>query len=112
MAKYTTALCKEKITEYVKANKAVIEAQFCLNTAELREDFEELYTEACKVKNWKRRGKSRVDVVHTNEEGATQREFDAVQREFDCVPFEDQLRAYVATDKTDTELLDITVQGE
>jgi hypothetical protein len=95
MPKITTELCKELIVEFVKNNKDSIVNEFHppLNPDDLLE-------KAGKVKHWKRILKRK------DKESLT------VERGFDCTPFDDQLRAYVITDITDTKVLRVSVQGE
>jgi hypothetical protein len=37
---------------------------------------------------------------------------DGFERLFDCIPFDDQLRAYVYSDPTDTHILKVDIIGE
>jgi hypothetical protein len=37
---------------------------------------------------------------------------DKIERMFDCEPLDDQLRAYVETDSTDTTVLNVYISGE
>ena len=52
--------------------------------------------DATQPKNWKQISKEKVRSLRGNE---------AVKRSFNCDPLDDQLRLYVWTNKTDTELV-------
>jgi len=87
-----TKLCKDQIVEWCKNNPQNIRHAFCQSLS--KEELEE----STNINNWKRTAKVKVN--------------DGILREFNCVPFDDQLRAYVKTDKTDSVFISVTVLGE
>jgi hypothetical protein len=90
--KLTTDICKGLIVKKVKLYIDKIGNEFVppLNRNELMP--------ACEVKCWKRMYKEHQDHTWT--------------RAFDCKPYDDQLRAYVVSDDTDTEVLKVEIQTE
>lgn len=100
--KINSAYCVEKIIEKVIANSNSVIEQFEFSNYDEKERFikEELPQTTMK-KNWKRicKNKIRIGKPYT-------------ERIFDCKPFDDQLRAYVATTENDESIMSIVIQGE
>jgi len=90
--KITTAICKTAIAQYCRENPEEVSRQF---VSPLTEDEQ---GQAAAERNWARIAKRNTA--------------DGVEREFDCRPFDDQLRAIVLTDTTDTSIISVVVQGE
>jgi len=90
--KYSTETIKPMIVKWCKDNMWIVRGQFSPMLPE--KDAQVCLLE----KNWKRMSKEK--------DGET------ITRGFDCKPFDDQLRAYVVTDKNDSRILSIIVQGE
>lgn len=99
----TTEICKQAIVDWTQAHMHELSEQYggslpgCDNDLAIGED--DNWEKVWRTKNWARRSKRKT--------------FDGtIEREFNCNPFDDQLRAYVITDATDTKILKIVVQGE
>ena len=96
MSKLKTADLKPLIVAHVNENLDNL-------SSDLRWPLEEL--EEMKVLgNWKREGKEKTSQYD--------RHPGCWERIFDCRPYDSQIRAYVITDITDTEVLRVTVVGE
>jgi hypothetical protein len=54
--------------------------------------------------NWRQQYRQKDKYSTTNPDG--------FERLFDCTPFDDQLRAYVYSDPTDTHILEVEIIGE
>jgi hypothetical protein len=87
--KLTTEIIKNMIVEHVRDNEDIIAKEFIP---------EEDMTDAMNAKNWKRMSK--------------RKENENWIREFDCKPYDDQLRAIVFSDFSDTRIVNMVVQGE
>ena len=85
--------------------KLMITAHVIVHAEELSNEFDppEDMGPAMLVENWKRFEKRRGGWSGNGREW---------QRGFDCTPYDDQLRAYVTTNETDTEVIGIEVLGE
>lgn len=97
--KINTEICKQVIVEIVNANPGCISHQFLDENDQPPADplFE---GPASLTKNWKRMSKNKSD------------NSDEWERIFDCGPYDDQLRAYVYTNRTDTIITHIMIVGE
>lgn len=93
MTKLTSEAIKLLIVSHAKENQDLIIFQFCEGNSV------EIIDSATKAKNWKR------IIKRVTESGN-------IQRVFDCLPLDDQLRAYVTSNSTDTEILKIEIIGE
>lgn len=56
------------------------------------------------VNNWTQSYRQKIVYSSTNPDG--------FERCFDCKPFDDQLRAYVYSDPTDTRIIEVEIVGE
>jgi hypothetical protein len=92
MNKQSSDKLKEEITKYCRKNEIYVRKEF--DPPLTYSQFEKTMV----IKNWKRMSKCKVE--------------GNIERCFDCFPFDDQLRATVITDSTDTNILSLTVQGE
>jgi hypothetical protein len=92
MNKQSSDKLKEEITKYCRKNEIYVRKEF--DPPLTYSQFEKTMV----VKNWKRISKYK--------------DGECIERTFDCFPFDDQLRANVTTDLTDTNILSLTVQGE
>lgn len=94
MSKLKSADLKELIVEHVRKNEKQLSNEFVPP---------ESMGPAMIAKNWKRFEKCRGGWSGNGREW---------QRGFDCTPYDDQLRAYVTTNETDTEVISVEVLGE
>ena len=97
---------KKLITAYVAANLEQVANEF---------GGEEDMTPAMQVENWNQRdedGDYIDDDVDYKEPASWAGSAPNLERAFDCEPYDDQLRAYIITDPTDTEIIRIEVAGE
>jgi hypothetical protein len=87
-----SSICKQLIVDYCKNHTQELNDQFCEELSST--EFAAMQDE----KNWKREEKYKEDGV--------------IVRRFDCRPFDDQLRAYISTDLSDTKVISVIVGGE
>lgn len=103
--KLTSALLKQRIVDDAIAQIDMIVRQFC-GPDDTRDN---ILKAVRSTKNWKRIEKEKlpsgVAAYHGYVTGT-------VRRIFDCNPLDDQLRAYVYTDATDTQVLEIRISAE
>jgi len=103
--KVTTKFLKEFIVSNLKDNiDEIIRTEFC----DLEEgDDKEIRDAALDERSWKRFSKRKE--THPL---IIRYEIGEIHREFDCRPLDDQLRALIITDPSDSKILSITVGGE
>ena len=93
----TSADCVRAIVQWCAANRSTLDREFVQPLTDQE------WQAACAPKSWKRMSKGKT---HWSDH------VQGIERCFDCRPFDDQLRADVVTDPTDTTILTLTVQGE
>jgi len=103
--KLTTDICKDAIIKNVKSTNEMWYSIFKKTDSlgqvvyPTNSEIKEYRDNALELKNWKRISKFKD-------------EDKCVIRVFDCKPFDDQVRAYVKSNKNDTEILGIKIIGE
>lgn len=103
MSKLTSHDCKKAIIAYLTQSvRQALKAEFTDSS-----EHEMIDTETLNVNNWKRQSKAKVSFASFNDIP-----IGSIERVFDCQPFDDQLRAYVYTNKDDSAVIKIRVQGE
>lgn len=120
MSKLNSEAIKQLIVDKAMSDVEYIISQFCIKNPQERLD---IIKAISSVKNWKRQYKRKS--LYRKESIDEDESFDEdffnskdpcvetyIDRRFDCTPLDDQLRAYVFTDETDSKLLKLVIQGE
>lgn len=97
--KIDTAMCKDAIVAFVRANPGLVSTEFCGDGPDEVipcTEIAKMDADASNLKNWKRHSKEKYGKGNV--------------RTFDCTPFDDQLRAYVYDDGL--KITKIIVLGE